>query len=206
MAFAVTAALVVVVAAGAAYGGAQGQSIVRSAWHAGNRVTATDVEMFAELDSLTEPGETVFNNPRDGSTWMYPMFEVLPVQPYIYGIPGWGFPLVNGKGFYRFEHIGCMRLLEEAPAYAVVKSVTGAIGLEEYDVAGYVARHPLLFSEVARTATAVIYAIDKIALVDCAGVIGDRPVTSVASSPTYRTCAMRARDDAREARECIPQR
>ncbi|HJP71916.1 MAG TPA: DUF6541 family protein [Candidatus Limnocylindria bacterium] len=162
-------AISLVVALGAAYGAAQGQSIVRDAWHASARVTHDDLDIFRELADLTGPEDQVFNNPRDGSTWMYALDGVVPMQPYIYQTPRWSWNLVNGDDLYVRDSVACARLLREGATYALVKQVTGSIGLEDYDIAGFIERHPDLFAEVARTPSAIAYRIDQPALVACTG-------------------------------------
>ncbi|HET8776838.1 MAG TPA: DUF6541 family protein [Candidatus Limnocylindria bacterium] len=162
------AAVVLVVGAGAAYASAQGQSIVRDAWHSRQLVQATDVELFRELARMVEPGDRVFNSPRDGSSWMYALDGVIPMHPYIYLTPRWSWDLVNGLAVYEYPSVACWRLQREHLTYAVVKQVTGDLpGLEAYDIGGFVERHPDLFVEVARTDTAIAYRIDQEAVRNC---------------------------------------
>lgn len=164
----VVAVIVLVVAMGAAYAAAQGQSIVRHAWHSGGLVQASDVQLFRELAELTGPGDRVFNSPRDGSSWMYALYEIVPMHPYIYRTPRWSWDLVNGLERYRHRSVACSRLEREELTHAVVKRVAGHIGgIEAYDIAGFVERHRDLFVEVTRTDTAVAYRIDRQALAEC---------------------------------------
>jgi hypothetical protein len=159
-----------VVTLGAAYGAAQGQGIVRSSWHASGLVTSTDVAVFRQLAELTGSGDRVFNSPRDGSSWMYAMYGVVPTQPYIYLTPRRSWDLVNDLSVYRNRSVVCSRLARDGVTHAIVKSVTGDIpGLEAYDVAGFVQRHQDLFDEVARSPTAVAYEVDQEALSACLG-------------------------------------
>lgn len=164
------AAICLIVTIGAAYGAAQGQGIVRSSWHASGLVASTDVAVFRRLAELTEPGDRVFNSPRDGSSWMYAMYGVVPTQPYIYLTPRRSWDLVNGLSVYRNRTVVCSRLARDDVTHAIVKNVTGDIpGLEAYDVAGFIDRHPDLFEEVARSPTAVAYEVDRAALNECLG-------------------------------------
>ena len=163
------AAVTIGVMVSAAYGAAQGQSIVRDAWHSSGRVTHDDLSIFRELAALTDPEDQVFNNPRDGSTWMYALAGVVPMQPYIYQTPRWSWNLVNGDDLYVRDSVACARLLREGAAFALVKEVNGSIGLEDYDVAGFIERHPSLFAEIARMPSAVAYRIDQPALEACTG-------------------------------------
>jgi hypothetical protein len=164
------AAVVLVVGAGAAYASAQGQSIVRDAWHSRQLIQASDVELFRQLATVSEPGDRVFNSPRDGSSWMYALDGVIPMHPYIYLTPRWSWDLVNGLAVYEYPSVACWRLQREDVSYAVVKEVTGDLpGLEAYDIAGFVERHPDLFLEVARTDSAIAYRIDQDALDECMG-------------------------------------
>jgi hypothetical protein len=164
------AAISLVITLGAAYGAAQGQGIVRASWHASGLVTSTDVAVFRRLAELTEPGDRVFNSPRDGSSWMYAMYGVVPSQPYIYLTPRRSWDLVNGLSVYRNRRAVCSRLARDEVTHAIVKKVTGDIpGLEAYDVGGFVRRHEELFTEVARSPTAVAYEVDEQALRDCLG-------------------------------------
>ena len=162
--------IAMILAAGAAYGGAQGQSIVRTSWHSSGLVTSTDVAVFRQLAELTGPSDRVFNSPRDGSSWMYAMYGLVPTQPYIYQTPRRSWDLVNGLSVYRNRIVVCSRLARDGVTHAIVKQVTGDIpGLEAYDVAGFVKRHAALFDEVARSPTAVAYKIDQRALGECLG-------------------------------------
>ena len=164
------AAVVLVVGAGAAYASALGQSIVRDAWHSRQLIQASDVELFRQLATVSEPGDRVFNSPRDGSSWMYALDGVIPMHPYIYLTPRWSWDLVNGLAVYEYPSVACWRLQREDVSYAVVKEVTGDLpGLEAYDIAGFVERHPDLFLEVARTDSAIAYRIDQDALDECMG-------------------------------------
>jgi hypothetical protein len=170
IAAAATGAITLAVTIGAAYGAAQGQGIVRASWHASGLVTSTDVAVFRRLAELTEPGDRVFNSPRDGSSWMYAMYGVVPTQPYIYLTPRRSWDLVNGLSVYRNRSVVCSRLARDGVTHAIVKQVTGDIpGLEAYDVAGFVSRNPDLFHEIARSPTAVAYELDQQALDECLG-------------------------------------
>jgi hypothetical protein len=163
-------AIALVMTIGAAYGAAQGQGIVRASWHASGLLTSTDVAVFRQLADLTGPGDRVFNSPRDGSSWMYAMYGVIPTQPYIYQTPRRSWDLVNDLSVYRNRSVVCSRLARDGVTHAIVKQVTGDIpGLEAYDVAGFIERYPDLFDEIARSPTAVAYQVDQQALNECLG-------------------------------------
>jgi hypothetical protein len=169
-AMAATAAIVVVAMTGAAYASAQGQSIIRTAWHGSALVQPADIELFAELAELTGPEDRIFNSPRDGSGWMYAISGALPRHPYAYGTPQWSWDLVNGAGPYADRAAACDGLTDERVTYAIVKDVTGAAAASDaFDISGFVARHPELFVEIARTEFGVAYRIDQAALDECAG-------------------------------------
>jgi hypothetical protein len=164
------AIIVLAIAIGGSYGSAQGQSIVRDAWHSSELVQASDLELFRDLAEMTGPEDRVFNSPRDGSGWMYALYDVIPMNPYIYRTPRWSWDLVNGLGRHASPRGACARIAYEDLTHAVVKDVTGSIaGIEDYDIGGFIERHPGLFVEVARTPSAVAYRIDQAALAVCAG-------------------------------------
>lgn len=168
LAAASTAVAVLVVGAGAAYGAAQGQSIVRDAWHVRRLIQASDVELFRELATIAAPGDRIFNSPRDGSGWMYALEGLIPMHPYIYLTPRWSWDLVNGLDRYEDEGVACSRIRREKLEFAIVKEVTGDLpGLEAYDIGGFVERHPDLFVQVAETDSADAYRIDHEAVDAC---------------------------------------
>ena len=169
-AIAATAAIVVVAMFGAAYASAQGQSIIRTAWHASALVQPADIGLFRELADVTGPEDRIFNSPRDGSGWMYAISGALPRHPYAYGTPQWSWDLVNGVTPYSSPVAACGGLAREGVTYAIVKQVTGAAAeSDSYDIRGFVDRHPDLFIEIARTESAVAYRIDQEALEECLG-------------------------------------
>jgi hypothetical protein len=169
LATAATTAMVAIAMIGAAYASAQGQSIVRTAWHASGLVQPPDIELFDELSDLTGNEDRVFNSPRDGSGWMYAIAGVIPRHPYAYGTPQSSWDLVNGVPPYDHTGAACDALVDEGVTYAVVKMTAGTVAESDaYDIAGFVDRHPELFDEVARTESAVAYRIDQAALAECA--------------------------------------
>jgi hypothetical protein len=169
LATAASAAIVVIAMLGAAYASAQGQSIVRTAWHATGLLQASDVELFEQLADLTQADDRVFNSPRDGSGWMYAIAGLIPRHAYAYGTPQSSWDLVNGVAPYDDRRAACGELAKEDVTYAIVKDVTGS-GAESdaYDIRGFVDRNPDLFYEVARTPSGVAYRIDQDALAACA--------------------------------------
>lgn len=165
---AATGAIVVVAMIGAAYASAQGQSIIRTAWHASPLVRAEDIELFGDLADLTGPEDRIFNSPRDGSGWMYAIAGALPRHPYAYGTPQWSWDLVNGVEPYSTAAAACAGLAREGVTYAIVKVAGGpAAESDAYDIAGFVDRYPELFDELVRTESAVAYRIDQQALDEC---------------------------------------
>ena len=166
---AASTAIVVIAMLGAAYASAQGQSIIRTAWHATGFLQASDVALFEQLADLTEADDRVFNSPRDGSGWMYAIAGAIPRHAYAYGTPQSSWDLVNGVAPYDDPGAACTELMKENVTYAVVKDVTGS-GAESdaYDIRGFVDRNPDLFDEVARTASGVAYRIGHDALAACA--------------------------------------
>ena len=168
MAFGITGAIAVISGLGGAYAAAQGQSIVRDAWHSSHLIERSDLQLFAKLAEVTGPDDHVFNSPRDGSGWMYALDGVIPAHPYVYGTPEWSWDLVDGVGNFRDVRVACISLAADDLTYAVVKDVTVA-GAEPYDIGGFVERHPDLFVEIARTDSAVAYRIDQEALDECTG-------------------------------------
>jgi hypothetical protein len=167
-AMAVTGAFVVVAMIGAAYASAQGQSIIRTAWHASALVRAEDIGLFNELADLTGPEDRIFNSPRDGSGWMYAISGALPRHPYAYGTPQSSWDLINGVEPYSTEAAACGGLAREGVTYAIVKVASGlAAESDAYDIGGFVERHPDLFVEIAQTETAVAYRINQEALDEC---------------------------------------
>jgi hypothetical protein len=168
LAIGIAVAIVATSSMGGAYAAAQGQSIVRTAWHSTHLIERSDVQLFAKLAEVTGPHDRVFNSPRDGSGWMYALYGVVPAHPYVYGTPEWSWDLVEGVGNFRDVRVACISLAADDLTYAVVKDVT-VPGAEPYDIGGFVARHPELFVEIARTDSGVAYRIDQAALDECAG-------------------------------------
>lgn len=161
--------LVLAVGAAVAYDAARGQSIVRTAWHAPMLVTADDIRVLGELSARLTDGDRVLNSPRDGSTWMYPLYEARPLQPYVYPQPVWLAELLAGTGAYADPAAQCSGLAEIGATYALVKEVRGDEGTLAYDVAGFVRRWANLFILVVDGASTTAYRIDRDALADCVG-------------------------------------
>lgn len=169
LATAATAAIIAIAMIGAAYASAQGQSIVRTAWHMRALVQQSDIKLFDELSDLTGNEDRVFNSPRDGSGWMYAIAGVMPRHPYAYGTPQSSWDLVNGVPPYDVPTAACDALENEGVTYALVRTTAGtAAESDAYDIEGFVEGHRELFDEVARTESAVAYRIDQAALEECA--------------------------------------
>jgi hypothetical protein len=151
-----------------AYDAARAQSIVRTAWHASGLVTGQDVELFRDLAGQMGPADTVLNSPSDGSSWMYPLYEVTPVLPYSGG-PNFHLPeLYRGEGIYGSPAVSCQALLDTRATHALVKFIRPYDPAGDYDSAPFVARYPDLFAEIARSDSGVGYRIDRDALLQCA--------------------------------------
>lgn len=156
------------VAVAMAYDAAAVQSIVRTAWHAPQLVTAEDVQLLHALSDRLGPDDRVLNSPRDGSTWMYAMFRATPVLPYVYGPTLSLSDIYSGAGGYSDAGVACGALARLAPTYAVVKEVRGDIHDDAYDIAGFVSRNSDLFTLVLRGDAGAIYRVDEQAVTRCA--------------------------------------
>jgi hypothetical protein len=160
---------IVLVAAGAlAYGVAQGVSIARSAWHTPQLVTAADVELMSDLGEQLSPSDKVLNSPRDGSTWMYALFNITPVRPYVYGPEAQEYSqLLAGEKGFADAATQCRALADSGATYALVKDVRGDIAFRDYDVSAFVDRWPQLFTPANSNQAGTTYRINQEALNDC---------------------------------------
>jgi hypothetical protein len=150
-----------------AYYTAQAQSIVRTAWHVPRLVTDQDVALFRALADRAGPADKVLNSPVDGSTWMYALFEVVPVLPYSAG-PNLNLPRVyRGAGEQADPAVACRTLAATGATYALVKFVRGN-DPGGNDVAMLVSRFPDLFTVVGRSESGVAYRIEPAELARCA--------------------------------------
>jgi hypothetical protein len=166
----VLAAVVIAIPAAAttAYDAARAQSIVRTAWHASGLITAQDIELLQDLATRVGPTDKVLNSPGDGSSWMYALFEVVPVLPYSGGSNFHLPDLYRGAGIYGNPAVSCRTLAATGATFAVVKEVLGDDPTGVYDISPLVDRYPDLFKVVVRTDTGTAYRIDQPALVRCA--------------------------------------
>jgi hypothetical protein len=160
--------IALLVAMTTAYDAARAQSIVRTAWHAGGTVTAQDVELFRGLASQVSATDRVLNSPSDGSSWIYPMFEVTPVLPYSGGFNFHLPELYRAEGIYGNPAVSCQALLDTGATHAVVKFIHPYDPVGDYDAAPLVARYRDLFTEVVRSPSGIGYRIDRDALLRCA--------------------------------------
>jgi hypothetical protein len=151
----------------AAYDAARGQSVIRTAWRAPALVTADDIGLFGELDRMAGEGDKVLNSPRDGSTWMYALFELAPVQPYVYGPALEISQLYSGAAPYDDPVSECERIEVSGATFALVKESGGDVTDLSYDIGGLVARRPDLFELAVTGPTATVYRIDLGALQTC---------------------------------------
>jgi hypothetical protein len=161
-------ALAVGVVAGSTtlYGATRGLSIVRTAWHASGLVSSEDVHLFGELAEQLSPTDRVLNSPRDGSTWMFALFQAMPVIPYATPASLEWSRVFSGGGGPPDRAAVCRRLEESGVTYAIVKRVTGEVG--DFDIAAFVDRNPTLFTQITGSDSAAIYRVDRAALDRCA--------------------------------------
>ena len=151
-----------------AYHTGQAQSIVRTAWHLPTLVTDEDLALFQDLADRAGPADKVLNSPVDGSTWMYALFDVVPVLPYSGG-SNLNLPDVyQGKGEQANPVTTCRTLAAVGATYALVKFVRGNDPGDNYDVAALVSRYPDLFTVVGRSDSGVAYRIEPTELARCA--------------------------------------
>ena len=151
-----------------AYDTAEAQSIIRTAWHSPGLVTDQDLALFRDLADRAGPADKVLNSPTDGSTWMYALFEVVPVLPYSGGsnlnLPD----LYRGAGEISNPVVACRMLAATGVTYALVKFVRGNDPGNVYDIAILVRRFPDLFTVVGQSPSGVAYRIEPAELARCA--------------------------------------
>ena len=149
------------------YDPAHAQSIIRTAWHSPRLVTTEDVGLFRDLTRRLGQGDKVLNSPLDGSTWMYPLFETIPVLPYSGGsnlnLPG----VYLGAGPYADRGLVCRTVAATGATYVVVKTVRGDDASGNYDVGSLVRRYPDLFTLVVRSESSAAYEIEAAELARC---------------------------------------
>jgi hypothetical protein len=130
-------------------------------------VTDEDLALFRDLADSAGPADRVLNSPVDGSTWMYALFEVVPILPYPGGsnlnVPD----VYQGLGEQANPVVICRTLAAIGATYALVKFV-GGNDPGAHDVAMLVKRYPHLFTVVGRSESGVAYRIEPAALARCA--------------------------------------
>ena len=151
-----------------AYYTGEAQSIVRTAWHLPRLVTDQDIALFQDLADHAGPADKVLNSPVDGSTWMYALFEVVPVLPYSGGSNLFLPNVYRGVGEQANPVVTCQTMAALGATYALVKFVRGNDPGHNYDVSMLVSRFPDLFTVVGRSASGVAYRIEPGELARCA--------------------------------------
>ncbi len=150
------------------YDAAHAQSIVRTAWHSPRLVTDHDIDLLRDLANRLGPADKVLNSPVDGSSWMYALFETVPVSPYSGG-SNLNLPDVyGGQGVYADRGVVCRTLAATGATYALVKTVRGNDGGDNYDIARLVSRYPELFTLILRSESSSAYRIEAVELARCA--------------------------------------
>jgi hypothetical protein len=160
--------IAVVLGVSAARYAVRGQSIINTAWHGPQLVTADDMAVFHEMGTLVPDRAQVLNNWQDGSTWMLSMGGARPLLPYAYSVSlasSVGQALLSAGDVQQNPQL-CQVMLDERVTYALVKNVTVAGSDNSFKT--LVEGDPTLYQPVLKGAQITLYKVNVPVLRTCA--------------------------------------